>query len=178
MSKLKFDIIKRKNHVYRERKRFNCLIDTGASVPVWCAGESLLKTYYPNCAKLDAVYILNGFGKGSEVVPVYLIPQFVLSDGKQCINYINITVAVTKRDFTFDMILSYSLFNKMNINIDTFTNKNGGHSVVPNLKIASIKDTYNVGYKRADISPYNMNQIVSMCGTRNILHSVYIFNQQ
>ena len=80
MSRLKFDIIKRNNqtydmtiitNVYNGRKRFNCLLDTGACVPVWCAGEQLLKTYYPNCSKTDAVFILSGFGKGSEVVPVY-----------------------------------------------------------------------------------------------------------
>lgn len=165
-------------NVYSGRKGFNCLIDTGACVPVWCAGEQLLKTYYPDCSKMDAAFILNGFGKGSEVVPVYLIPQFVLSDGKQFIKYINIAIAVTERDFMFDMILSYSMFNKMNISIDTFTNKNGSHSIVPNLKIASLKDTYHVGCKRVDVSQHNINQIVSRCGTQNILDSIYILNQQ
>lgn len=187
MSRLKFDIIKRNNqtydmtiitNVYNGRKRFNCLVDTGACVPVWCAGEQLLKTYYPNCSKTDAVFILSGLGKGSEVVPVYLIPRFALSDGKQCIKYINIAVAVTKRDFTFDMILSYSMFNKMNISVNTFTNRNGSHSIVPNLKIASLKDIYNVGVKRVDVSRYNINRIVSRCGTQNILDSIYILNQQ
>lgn len=187
MSKLKFDLIKRKNqtydmtiitNVYSGRKKFNCLIDTGASVPVWCAGEQLLNTYYPNCIRYNGVFILNGFGKGSEIVPVYLIPEFVLSDGKQCIKYVNIMVAVTKRGFTYDMILSYSMFNKMNISIDTFTNKNGSHSIIPNLKIASQKSIYYVGYKLADLSEYNQKIIRQKCGTSNILDSVYVFNQQ
>ncbi|MCM1219506.1 MAG: hypothetical protein NC548_33925 [Lachnospiraceae bacterium] len=187
MSSLKFDIIRRKSqtydmtiisNIYKERKSFNCLIDTGASVPVWCAGEQLLKVYYPDCTKLDAAFSLHGFGTGQEIVPVYVIPQFVLSDGKQCITYKNITVAVTKRDFTFDLILSYSLFNKMNISINTFTNRNGSHSVVPNVKITSFKDTYYVGYKKVDLSPYDSKKIVSEYGTKNILQSVFIFNQQ
>lgn len=187
MSNLKFDIIKRKNqmydmtiitNVYRGCKRFNCLIDTGASVPVWCAGEQLLNTYYPNCIRTGAVFILNGFGVGNEIAPVYLIPEFVLSDGKQCIKYINVTVAVTKRGFTFDMILSYSMFNKMNISIDTFTNRNGSHSIIPNLRIASHKSVYNVGYKLADLSGYNQKMIAQKFGTINILDSIYVFNQQ
>ena len=67
------------------------------------------------------------------------------------------------------MILSYSMFNKMNISVNTFTNRNGSHSIVPNLKIASLKDIYNVGVKRVDVSRYNINRIVSRCGTQNIL---------
>lgn len=76
------------------------------------------------------------------------------------------------------MILSYSMFNKMNISVNTFTNRNGSHSIVPNLKIASLKDIYNVGVKRVDVSRYNINRIVSRCGTQNILDSIYILNQQ
>ncbi len=186
MRNLKFNM-KRRNEAYDMtiitntigfENEIDCLIDTGARVPVWCAGEHLLKTYYPMSIEQNATFILRGFGKGHETTKVYLIPEFILSDGKQSIRYKNMIVAVTNRDFTFNMILSYNMFNKMNISIDTFTNKNGTHSVAPNVKIASIKDTYMVGYKKVDLHRYNISQLNSRLGTQNILDSIYIFNQQ
>lgn len=186
MSNLKFNI-KRRDEAYdmtiitnviSNENEIDCLIDTGACVPVWCAGEQLLKTYYPMSIEQDAIFILRGFGKGYETAKVYLIPEFILSDGKQSILYKNMITAVTNRDFAFDMIFSYNMFNKMNISIDTFINKNGTHNVAPNIKIASIRDTYMMGYRKVDLHKYNINQLTSRFGTQNILDSIYIFNQQ
>lgn len=79
MSNLKFCIKRAK----QSHDNFNCLIDTGARVPVWCAaGKDLLMTYYPNCIKQNAKFILTGFGTGYEVADVYKIPDFILADSK------------------------------------------------------------------------------------------------
>ena len=100
-----------------------------------------------------------------------------MSDGKEEIHYNNLIVAVVERDFSFNMILSYTMFNKMNISIDTFTNRNGTHNVAPNLRISSVKDTYMVRYKLADLSNFNKQTICQKCGTERILDSIYVFNQ-
>lgn len=185
MINLKFDI-QRRNAAYdmtiitmhSQDNEIDCLIDTGARVPVWCSGEQLLKVYYPKCNKQDAIFILRGFGNGYEVANVYLIPEFILSDGKNSIHYSNMLIAVTERDYSFDFILSYNMFHKMNISIDTFTNEKGMQKVTPNIKIASLKSQYYVGYKGIDMSQYNRHNIRLAYGTENILDSIYIFNQQ
>lgn len=82
------------------------------------------------------------------------------------------------RDFSFNMILSYTMFSKMNISIDTFTNRNGTHNVAPNLKIVSPKAAYNVAGKFVDLSSHNKYAISQKCGTDKIIDSVFIFNQQ
>lgn len=185
MSNLKFNM-QRRNGAYdmpiikisHLNTQIECLVDTGARVPVWCAGEDELKSLYPNCIQDNSVFLLSGFGKGHEVAKVYTIPNFTLSDGKDAINYKNLSVAVINKDFSFSMILSYTMFNKMNISIDTFTNRNGAHSINPNIKINSLRDTYNTRYKLKDISDYDRLQIIKKCNTENILDSIYIFNQQ
>lgn len=185
MSNLKFNI-KRRNqafdmviisNLYDAYSDFDCLIDTGARVPVWCAGESLLKTYYPKCVKQNEIFILNGFGTGFEVADVYLIPDFKLFDGKQKIHYLNMLVAVTDRDYTFNLILSYNMFNKMNISINTFTNKGTTHNIEPTVRIISSKDIYYVGCKKANVPSNYRDRIISKYGNTNILDSIYI-NQQ
>jgi hypothetical protein len=184
MSSLKFNI-QRRNGAYdiplikfsHRNTQINCLIDTGARVPVWCAGEEELKSLYPNCQRQDAVFLLSGFGNGSEIAEVYLIPDFALSDGKNTIHYKNLILAVIDKDFSFSLILSYNMFNKMNISIDTFISRNGTHSVTPNVKIATLKQEYYVGYRLKDISDYNKDNIIKRCKTENILDSIYIFIQ-
>ena len=185
MSNLKFNI-QRKNGSYdmpiikfsHMNTQIECLIDTGARVPVWCAGEEELKSLFPNCSQQKAVFLLSGFGKGCEIAKVYVIPDFSLSDGKDIIHYKNLILAVINKDFSFSMILSYTMFNKMNLSIDTFTNRNGAHSINPNVKIAALKQQYHVGYRLKDLSGYDKNEIIQKCHTEKILDSIYVFNQQ
>lgn len=183
MNKLKFHIRRRNDShdmviITNSHNNFDCLIDTGARVPVWCAGVQVLKVYYPDCVRQAAIFILRGFGRGYEVVDVYKIPDFILSDGRQRIHYRNMLVAVTDRDYAFNMILSYNMFNKMNISINTFTDKGVLHRIEPDVKISSPKEMYNVACKRVDIRSDKIEEIKSKFGTINILDSVCIFNQQ
>lgn len=185
MINLKFNLKRGKNaydmpliNITHKNTQIACLIDTGARVPVWCAGENELISYYPECKKLDAVFLLSRFGRGQEIAKVYMIPNFELSDGKNSIHYKNLLLAVINKDFSFNMILSYTMFNKLNISFDTYTNRNGTHNIHPNFKIASQKAIYNVGYKIADLSGYDQAKIIEKCNTGNIVDSIYIFNQQ
>ncbi|MCM1135208.1 MAG: hypothetical protein NC400_06485 [Clostridium sp.] len=189
MNELLFDIKRSKSHkydmtlitnMYNRQKGFTCLIDTGARVPVWCTEEQLLKTIYPDCIKQNAVFMLSGFGNGFEVANVYKIPKFILSDGKYSIMYNNLIVAVTNkdRDFIFDMILSYNMFNKMSLSIDALTDKNGTYIKTPNVKIKSTNDTYNVRCIKANIPNDTIKNVISKYGEKHIIDSICIFNQQ
>lgn len=183
MSNLKFCIKRAKQShdmviITNSHNNFNCLIDTGARVPVWCAGKDLLITYYPNCIKQNAKFILTGFGTGYEVADVYKIPDFILADSKQSISYHDMMVAVTNRDYAFYMILSYTMFNKMNISINTFTNKGRIHMIEPNVRISSSKGIYNVACKRVNIQSYDVKEISAKIGSVDILDSICIFNQR
>ncbi|MCM1088555.1 MAG: hypothetical protein NC318_07515 [Blautia sp.] len=165
------------NNIHKNTQ-IQCLLDTGARVPVWCAGKEELKSYYTDCYKQDAVFLLSGFGKGQEIADVYVMPDFELSNGKSAIHYKDLLIAVIDKDFSFNMILSYTMFNKMNVSINTFSSRNGAHNMIPNLKITSLKEMYNVRYKLADLSGYNQEIITQKYRTKNILDSIYIFNQQ
>lgn len=154
-----------------------CLVDTGARVPVWCSGEKTLLACYPDCTKQNAIFILSGFGKGYEIASVYMIPNFILSDGRSKLVYKNLLVAVIAKDFSVDMILSYTMFNKMNISVDTFSNRNGFHITEPNFKISAHKSEYYVRYKLINSQLHNRNALLTNFGTCNIIDSIYIFTQ-
>ena len=165
-------------NIVHKNTQIQCLLDTGARVPVWCSGEEELKSYYKDSYEQNAVFLLSGFGKGQEMAKVYVIPDFELSDGKNTIHYKDLLIAVIDKDFSFNMILSYTMFNKMNMSINAFTTNDGAHKEAPNLTIASPNAIYHVRYKLADLSGYSQTAIMQKCGTQNILDSIYIFNQQ
>lgn len=185
MIDLKFDIYKLKTvcNITIIKNNINgiamdALLDTGAMIPVWCSGETDLLNIYPNARKLNCAYILHGFGKGYEIADVYTIPDFILSDGKSTIHYINFIIAVANKDFSFDMVLSYTMFNKMNVSINTFTNRNGLHAVAPNIRISAPKDSY---YTRPIIHAVKSSEeqtlLLKNLGTCNVVEDIYIFSQ-
>ena len=152
----------------------DCLVDTGARLPVWCSTERDFLNVYPNAIKLNAISFLSGFGHGTEQVSLYKIPDFELSDGSKTIHFINLIVALLNKDFTFDMILSYTMLNKMNISIDTYTNRTDTNNYVPNLRIAALKDTYNIGIKQKSFP----NAVLNNKGNNKKVYSdIYIFTQ-
>lgn len=184
MINLKFNI-KRRNNSYdmpiiklkQNGISIDCLLDTGARIPVWCAGESEFKVVFPESKPLNAVFLLSGFGTGNESARVYMIPDFVLTDGKEKIHYKNLLIAVMKKDVSVSLILSYTMFNKMNLSIDTYTNRNGTHQVEPNLKVSAMKQDYYVRPKSIDFTGLNKNKILATYKTENMLDSIYVFTQ-
>jgi hypothetical protein len=155
-----------------------CLIDTGANTPVWCRGEADLKEYYPDCVKENSVFIISGFGTGIEIADVYKIPDFVLSDGKNKIYYKDLLIAVINRDFSFHMIISYTMLNKMNISIETFENKDNTHTIAPILNLNSLSEFYTIRPKYINLEKYeNRNALIDYYHTDKIMDSIFIFNQ-
>ena len=62
----------------------DALLDTGAETPIWCKGEKKLLLAYPDAVKQDWESEIRGFGKDAEKGAVYAIPEFSLTDGKEC----------------------------------------------------------------------------------------------
>lgn len=96
------------NNVSR-RIKYDVLIDTGASLPVWAAGIDTLRSYYPNAIDTGYTTLLGGFGGKGEEVPVWKIPVFTLSDGNDYIHYTDLHVAVSNMQYSFPMIISFPM---------------------------------------------------------------------
>ena len=92
------------------------MIDTAADTPVWCKGKDEFLDIFSDAEKLESKFVLSGFGKEPEIVDVYRIPDFRLSDGKEAVTYKNLVLAVTDRpQMNVDLILPSSLFDHMKI---------------------------------------------------------------
>ena len=69
------------NHAYKN-PLMSVLIDTGAYLPTWTNGfDSFIRTF-PNSVFANAETASRGFGLSYEVLPVYIIPEYKLTDSK------------------------------------------------------------------------------------------------
>lgn len=98
-----------------------CLIDTGADTPVWTSGETLFLKAFPDAELVDDIlFELGGFGKESELVPVYKIPKFALKCDydNNVIVFNNFLVACyVKNSISTPLILSATMFKHTNYSI-------------------------------------------------------------
>ena len=103
-----------KNFAYINPLR-SVLIDSGAFLSNWTKGLDSFMHTFPNSKFADAETTSRGFGLSYEVLPVYIIPEYKLTDENNHTVYINnLPVAVTEKDFSFSMILSFTTFRNMN----------------------------------------------------------------
>lgn len=110
-----------------------CLFDTGADTPVWCSGLDYFKFLYPDSTKARGNFLLGGFGRGATSVEMYVIPEFKIGD----ITYRQFYVAIdTDRRFAWDLVLSYTLFTKMD-----YSNLNRNRDT-PVIKIIHDREIY------------------------------------
>lgn len=96
---------------------FRCMLDSGASIPVWYSGEEQLIETFPK-AKLedDVKYVLGGFGREFELAKVYRIPAMVLNNGMHSITFYNTYLPVVSKDrFGVNLIMPSSFFGNANI---------------------------------------------------------------
>ncbi len=139
-------------------RKILCLFDTGATMPVWCSSEGLFKIVFPDAILLDEKFVLSGFGKTPEIVNVYKIPVFYLKDDNSSLEFRNLHIATSfGRSFGCDLILSYTMFTKMDCHI---LNRNLNNAV---LQIDYDKDIYNIGIMLSSKMP-------------NIVHKIYNFS--
>lgn len=138
----------------------DCLLDTGAFMPVWCDTIEQLLYVFPNCYYSRLVTVIGGFGKGNEYAPVYIIPDFVFSDGTNTIHYKNLPVAVLEKPFSFQLILSYNMFTTANLSINTFATTPNVHKIKPHILIKYQRPVLGVNLTRKNTVltkplPYN-----------------------
>lgn len=179
-----YDMLTFYNSAY-QNPRMKVLFDTGASFPVWVDDFELFGSYFPNYKSAESQMILKGFGLGYEVAPVFEIPRFVLSDEQH--NYIeirNMLVAAIKRDYTFQMILSYPVLEKMNWSHVAYFNRNGVRKIDPKLRITPHRQVYYMKGKKTSVTPMLLHelsrefpQIEKHITAKNLISTAYTFTQ-
>ncbi len=92
------------------------LIDTGASMPVWI-GELSTLLKFPGIIKAEYRALVGGFGGPGTSDDVYIIPDFVLTDGIEELHYLNLNIAYHPMDRDFQAILSFPMFYRLNAHI-------------------------------------------------------------
>lgn len=99
--------------------RTYCLLDTGASMAVWCSGVDALHDVFENAVSAGSQALLSGFGGSGEFADVYKIPLLQIRDTLTCIDFRNVYVAVLARiRFGFDLILPAVMFSKTDYKIN------------------------------------------------------------
>ena len=137
------------NHAYTS-SLMSVLIDTGAYLPTWVDGIDAFIRRFPDSKFANAESISKGFGLEYEILPIYIVPEYRLTDEKNntvCIR--NLPVAVTEKDFSFSMILSFTTFRNMNFSYNSSvykqSDKTRSVSILSNpiLSISPRKQIYN-----------------------------------
>ena len=96
----------------------SALLDSGSEAPVWCTGENKFLAAYPQAKKLDWKTEIYGFGKEQETASVFIIPEFILEDGKEVYKIINLQIGVCYRpQIGYDFVMSDTMFSKTNTTI-------------------------------------------------------------
>lgn len=162
--------------VLNKGTRTNCktLIDTGASIPVWVSGLNNFLFQFPDAYEIQCEYLVSGFGTGKEVASIYIIPEFVLSDGKEKIIYHKLPVAIIDRDFSFNMIISNTMLSKFNYKYVAYTNKNSIKHISPLFRIYSEKVDYYIGLKMSSLANINKKYLAYFKYT-TLLSNIYVF---
>lgn len=95
------------------------LFDTGANVPVFNGNLNKLLTYFPNVICTNKFIKVNGYG-GSRKLPVYKIDRFELcgDEGSMVFEPLYVALSDTFDIISFDLILSYTLFNRCKLSFD------------------------------------------------------------
>lgn len=121
----------------------SALFDSGAETPVWCKGEKRFKRAYPDAEKQDWNSEIRGFGKNPEEGMVYVIPEFILYDGKAEYRIRNLPIVVCYHPLIgCDFVLSDTMFSKA----DTYIHRIGNKY----LEIFFEKESYQCAVKRAN----------------------------
>lgn len=117
MLKVEFNTLNNSYPIFKMND-ISCFLDTGANIPVWNGSVELFlhkfKEYSP--VRTDLVAPISGFGKGTSMMPVYKLVNFILTDGKQTFTFKNLHIAIEEnRKRNFDLLLTYSMFKSINI---------------------------------------------------------------
>ncbi len=143
------------------------LIDSGADTPVWCKGKEEFCDIYEDAERIPVKFLLSGFGTGIDVVDVYKIPVFELTDGVNSIHFQNLVVAITDRpEMDLDMVLPVSIFRHMKIVINYMDSV-----TTPSVDVITNSDVIPVFFKKGELTDDQMRTLG--IEDKSILKGVY-----
>ena len=94
------------------------MYDSGAQIPVWCTGEDVLSSAYPDAVRTDYYCLVSGFGKDAEKSPIFIIPRFQLSDSIHSYTIRNLYIAaLMKPSIGCDLLISETMLSKTDTTI-------------------------------------------------------------
>ena len=98
------------------------MYDSGAQIPVWCAGKEVLLAAYPDVRKKALCCTISGFGKEKDNGDIFVIPHFCLTNGEAKFAIDNLYIVELFKPFIgCDFLLSETIFSKS----DTTTVRRG-----------------------------------------------------
>ena len=107
-------------------KYIQCLVDTGAEIPVWCSSEAAFIKRFPNAELCANKIKISGFGGDGTYHKVYKIPEFrvasTASGGYYTIHNMYCAIS-TNADIGYLMILSASMFYMMDYFVSNTQNR-------------------------------------------------------
>lgn len=152
------------NHAY-DAPACIVMLDTGATLPVWCALPTTLKKLFPDAYLAPYKGFIRGFGGKGKCASAVILPQFKLKDGLgNYITFIDLPVIIYPMDNYYDMILSFSMLQHFNFAYKYFDDS--GKYPTPKLEIESQKSIYWFGKRYAE--DINNNKV---------LRDIYILTQ-
>lgn len=127
------------------------MVDTGATIPVWVSSINLLKVFFPMAYEADYRGLLRGFGGNGAVVPMFIIPSYRLRDkkGKE-IEFVDLPIMVSTKDYSYDMIISFSMFQSLNYSYKYFNESTKKEHKTPKFRIKTNRNKFGFGKRFVD----------------------------
>lgn len=131
-----------------DNKQFDCMLDSGAAMPVWCTGIDELQRVFPKAVKKPNLRnILSGFGEGFVLADVCYVPTIKLCNGEDSLTLGHVYLPVVDRKtFGADLILPSAIFKESNILISQVTKENKA------LHIQSLSTHYRLHFTKRELS--------------------------
>ena len=121
-----------------------CLFDTGAYLPVWCKDEMALHNVFPDAYWDGKFSLIGGFGEGYHKAKVFVIPRFELSDGHQMLSWANFRVVVVPKDLDAQIILPWTVFERCNISLNTYSTHTVPKVIIPHIIFKSPRKSFGI----------------------------------
>lgn len=147
-------------------KEFNCMLDSGAGIPVWCTGmNTLMRTFSNAVLKPELKGMLSGFGSGFIITDVFYIPKAEICNGKESIIFKDFYLPVMDRgNFGADLVIPSSMFKNSNILLSQCTVSGKQKKLFIQYQAEFYKAQYTVRWLTAK-GVSNLNKI---CKAHNI----------
>lgn len=180
---LTFDLTSKRSSTYIKsgnNTELFCLVDTGAFIPVWCSDFTSLLDLFPSVKFSGYITEISGFGYGVEYAPIYIIPNFVLSDGLNEVTYLNLPVAVMVKNYAYQMILSYTMFTTANMTFKNFISKQTGQieKIKPKLLLNFPNNELRVAINYDMAVGPQAKQAAQKYGAKGLITNISIFSQK